>query len=202
MKSVKHIYKKGVGPSSSHTMGPVFAAKEFVRRYPACDRIVVTLFGSLAKTGRGHGTDRAILETLSDYAVEIVWNSDENVVLEHPNTMDFEGFRNGASIAQMRALSIGGGQIRIAGEESQLAVEEDVYPMSHFTEIAEYCKARNIRLSDYVFEREDQDFPVFLLDVWHTMEHAIREGLTHTGTLPRGHRGAKKGTAAVRTATY
>jgi len=186
MKSVKHIYKKGVGPSSSHTMGPVFAAKEFVRRYPDCDRIRITLFGSLAKTGKGHGTDRAILETLSSYAVEIIFNTDDELPLEHPNTMEFEGYQSGERIAQMRVLSVGGGQIRIVGEESVNDTEEEVYPISHFTEIAQYCKSQNIRLSDYVFEREDEDFKSFLLDVWHTMENAIREGLTHTGTLPGG----------------
>ena len=186
MKSVRTIYKKGVGPSSSHTMGPVFAAREFARRYPDCDRITVTLFGSLAKTGKGHGTDRAILETLSAYSVEIIFNPDESVVLEHPNTMEFVGYRNGKTIAEMRVLSIGGGQIRIVGEEDTGALSEEIYSMSHLTEIAQLCKSRNIRLSDFVFEHEDEGFKAFLLDIWQTMSAAIREGLTHTGTLPGG----------------
>ena len=58
-------------------------------------------------------------------------------------------------------------------------------PQEH-SEIAAICKSRNIRLSDYVFEHEDSDFRSFLSNVWQTMCAAIREGLTHTGTLPGG----------------
>ena len=190
MKSVRNIYKIGVGPSSSHTMGPVFAAKEFIKRYPLCDSIKITLFGSLAKTGKGHGTDRAIFEALSPISAEIVFNTDDTVKLEHPNTMDFEGYANGKKIAYMRVLSVGGGQIKIADDKvldkDNDILDDDLYSTSDFSKIAEYCKSKNIRLSDYVFETEDDDFKSFLLDVWHTMSDAIREGLTRTGTLPGG----------------
>ena len=65
MKSVRTIYKMGMGPSSSHTMGPAFAAKTFKDTHPEADRFEVILYGSLAKTGKGHGTDRAITDTLA-----------------------------------------------------------------------------------------------------------------------------------------
>ena len=183
MKSVRNIYKIGIGPSSSHTMGPVFAAKRFLREYPQITRAKVILYGSLAKTGRGHGTDRAIAETLSPIPAEIIF-CEEEIALEHPNTMDFIGFVGEGELGRMRVLSIGGGEIRVVGEESDPDCER--YAEHSFTEIASLCKARNIRLSDYVFEHEDENFRDFLGTVWHTMSAAIREGLTQTGTLPGG----------------
>ena len=64
MKSVRSIYKIGVGPSSSHTMGPTFAARKFAETYPSVEQVKVILYGSLSKTGKGHGTDRAIIQAL------------------------------------------------------------------------------------------------------------------------------------------
>lgn len=168
-------------------MGPVFAAKEFLDRYPDVDKIKVTLYGSLSKTGKGHGTDRAVIDALAPVGCEVIFNNDDAIKLPHPNTLDFEGFKGSERVAEMRVVSIGGGEIRIVGEESGKNGErEEVYAESSFTEIAEICKSRGIRLSDYVFEHEDEDFKHFLLEVWHTMSAAIRDGLTHTGILPGG----------------
>ena len=185
MKSVRNIFKIGIGPSSSHTMGPVFAAGRCRAAYPDADRVEVILYGSLSKTGKGHGTDRALEEALSPVSCDIIFNSDESVVLEHPNTMDFIAYRDGAELGRMRVLSIGGGEIRVVSED-HAKIQKDLYAESSFTEIAQICKSRNIRLSDYVFEHEDADFRKFLLDVWHTMSNSIREGLIHTGALPGG----------------
>ena len=58
------LFRIGVGPSSSHTVGPMLAAGRFLSELPdgACmERIEVKLYGSLALTGRGHGIDRAIM---------------------------------------------------------------------------------------------------------------------------------------------
>ena len=184
MKSVKNIFKIGIGPSSSHTMGPAFAAERFLLEHADAEKVVVTLYGSLSKTGKGHGTDRAILDTLSPIPTEVIFNNDDSLALEHPNTLNFKGYIKGELVADMTFLSIGGGEIRLAGEESGESGE--VYEEESFTEIAEICKHRNIRLSDYVFEHEDESFKTFLLDVWRTMQNAIREGLTHTGELPGG----------------
>ena len=183
MKSVRNIYKIGLGPSSSHTMGPAFAAKIFKEKYSNADSIEVILYGSLAKTGKGHGTDRAITETLAPIKNTIIFDLNTPTD-EHPNTMDFIAFNEDRKIGEMRILSIGGGEIRIVGEDKK--ADEEIYREKSFTEIANYCKSRNIRLSDYVFEHEDEGFKAFLLDVWHTMCDAIREGLTHTGMLPGG----------------
>ena len=183
MKSVRNIYKIGRGPSSSHTMGPSFAALEFKEKYPDSDEIKVILYGSLAKTGKGHGTDRAISETLAPIKTVITFDT-ESPTPEHPNTLDFLAFKNGAKLGEMRFLSIGGGEIKKSGEEKPQ--KKEIYPEKSFSEIAKLCKARNIRLSDYVFEHEDEDFKDFLLNTWKIMSNAISEGLTHTGILPGG----------------
>ena len=184
MKSVRNIFKIGVGPSSSHTMGPSFAAKRFRQSYPEADRVKATLYGSLSKTGKGHGTDRAVLDALSEVEAEVVFNNDDSLTLLHPNTIEFIGYKQGDEIGRMTVLSIGGGEIRVVGEST--SEEKELYEEESFTEIAKICKERNIRLSDYVFEHEDANFKSFLGDVWHTMQAAIREGLTHTGILPGG----------------
>jgi L-serine dehydratase len=70
------VFKIGIGPSSSHTVGPMRAAERFVallgERQASVARIVVDLFGSLALTGRGHGTDRAVILGLAGYAPDTV----------------------------------------------------------------------------------------------------------------------------------
>ena len=165
-------------------MGPAFAAEKFLLSNPDVERVEVTLYGSLAKTGRGHGTDRAILDTLATISTEVIFNNDDSVSLEHPNTLNFKGYKGGALCADMTFLSIGGGEIVLVGEDA--GEKREMYDLESFTAIAEVCKQRNIRLSDYVFEHEGEEIKPFLLDVWRTMQNAIREGLTHTGELPGG----------------
>ena len=183
MKSIKDIFKTGIGPSSSHTMGPSFAAKRFCTTYTQADCFKVILYGSLSKTGKGHGTDRAIKETLNK-PCEIVFCND-NIELKHPNTVEFFAFKNGIEIGKMTALSVGGGDIEILGEE-KTADKKEIYKENTFSEIAEICKAENIRLSDYVFRHEDKDIIEFLGNVWETMSNSIMEGLTKNGLLPGG----------------
>ena len=183
MQSVRSLYKIGIGPSSSHTMGPAFAAEGFLKKVPSADKIVVTLYGSLAKTGKGHGTDRAIANVLKDKNTEIIFNTDDTD-LPHPNTIDFEAFEGEKSLLKSRVLSIGGGEIEVLGQKSASAC--DLYNEKSFSEIAKYCKAHNLRLADYVFMHEDENFKVFLSDVWQAMCGAIAGGLAATGTLPGG----------------
>ena len=76
MKSIREIYKIGKGPSSSHTMGPERAAKLFREENPQADEFRVTLYGSLSKTGVGHGTDRVLRDTLGDDRTEILFSQD------------------------------------------------------------------------------------------------------------------------------
>ena len=74
MKSIRELYRIGTGPSSSHTMGPRKAAEIFLGKHPEAKAFQVTLYGSLAATGKGHMTDVAILDTLQPHApTEIIW---------------------------------------------------------------------------------------------------------------------------------
>ena len=184
MKSIREIYKIGKGPSSSHTMGPERAAKLFRQEHPEADSFLVILYGSLSKTGVGHGTDRVIREVLSPLPTEIVFS---NEVLEnaHPNTLDLVCLKNGEKTGFLRVESIGGGDIRLPSE-SRLDTPE-VYPENSFAEIADFCKWRYIdKLSDYVELNEGEGIWEFLMEVWQVMKQAIADGLSAEGTLPGG----------------
>jgi len=183
MKSIKNIFKIGYGPSSSHTMGPSFAATNFLNDFPSSDAVKVILYGSLAKTGKGHSTDRAIAETCEGVNTEIVFDT-QTPTTHHPNTIDFIAYQNGAEIGRRRYYSIGGGEI--SSDDEQVTAPTEVYSHKNFGEISRYCQSRNIRLSDYVFENEGDGIKPFLLKVWQAMENAIHEGLSKTGVLPGG----------------
>lgn len=184
MKSIRDIYKIGKGPSSSHTMGPAKAMEIFLREHSSAEGVEVVLYGSLADTGRGHGTDNAMRLVASDRKVNIIFDS-ETRGLPHENTLDIYETRDGERVGEpMRVMSIGGGDISIVGRED--AVGASVYAEHFFTEIAEYCRREGIRLSDYVFMREDDGIHDFLMQVWEVMKDAIHRGLTTCGTLPGG----------------
>lgn len=185
MKSIKDVYKIGKGPSSSHTMGPARAMEIFVSENSDADAYRVVLFGSLADTGKGHGTDHAIKMVAGDKPCEIVFNTTDRD-LPHENTMDIYAIRGGAvDDKPMRVMSIGGGDIRIEGRDPSSGAP-DVYPESTFSEISEICKKQGIRISDYVYMREGKEIENFLFDVWLVMQNAVHEGLTTSGILPGG----------------
>ncbi len=183
MQSLKMLYKIGKGPSSSHTMGPQYAAEYINENYPDAAFVKVVLYGSLALTGEGHGTDKVLKETIS-VPNEIVLNTEEKN-LPHPNTLDFVIYDNDKKeIANVRAMSIGGGEIRIEGVPAVTAPE--VYPQKNFDEIKEYCLMHHLRLSDYVANYEGEGIFVFLKSVWEQMKMTVREGLSMEGILPGG----------------
>lgn len=183
MKSLRELYKIGRGPSSSHTMGPERACIYFRELSPDADGYKVILYGSLAKTGKGHCTDKAIEITLAPKPVEIIFDTqtpEEN--LPHANTMDFFAYKDGVEILKKRIMSIGGGDIRVEGHPE--TEKPEVYFHNSFKEIADYCKSENIRLYEYVFAHEDEDFRHFLYEIWRAMKEEISGGLKTTGTLP------------------
>ena len=185
MKSIRDIYKIGKGPSSSHTMGPERAARLFRSEHPEAEAFRVILYGSLSKTGVGHGTDRVLRQVLSPLPTEIIF-SDEVLPDSHPNTMDFIALRGGEESGFLRVESVGGGDIRIPGRKEKEEAEE-VYIEHSFAEIADFCKWRYIQtLSDYVELNEGPEIWDFLMDVWQVMKNAIDEGLHASGTLPGG----------------
>jgi len=181
MKSLRELYRIGKGPSSSHTIGPERACKLFLSENPTADAFTVTLYGSLAKTGDGHGTEDVIKSVLPN--VKVV--CDEDAFSPHPNTMDLTAERNGCAIAHMRVYSVGGGAIRIDGRKDDTDGAE-VYDLNSLTEIRRYCEENGMRLYDYVFAREDAEIRDYLREVWTTMKAAIARGVNAEGVLPGG----------------
>ena len=187
MNTIKSVYKIGNGPSSSHTVGPYHAAQIFGGRYPQADAFRVTLFGSLAFTGEGHGTGKAIVSGLP--GAEVVFDR-EHTDLPHPNTMLFEAFKGGVRIGASRIFSVGGGSIRIEGEASEDEVE--VYPQKDFTEILRVCRQRGLDLPRFIYRMEDDRLREYLRTVWKAMKDSIRRGLAAEGVLPGGLGVARK----------
>lgn len=183
MQSLKKLYKVGIGPSSSHTMGPQYAAEYVNENYPTASFVKVILYGSLALTGEGHGTDIALSSTLKAEN-EIVYNTEETD-LPHPNTLDFLIYDADRKLTDtVRAMSIGGGEIRIEGQPQVTAPE--VYPQKNFEEIKDYCLMHHLRLSDYAAKYEGEEIFPFLKTIWERMKLTVREGLSQEGILPGG----------------
>ena len=182
MKSIRDIYKIGKGPSSSHTMGPAKAMSIYVSEHPEAEAYHVVLFGSLADTGRGHGTDKAI-EMESNKPVTIEFNVVDRD-LPHENTMDIYSIVGGERVDKLRVMSVGGGDIQIEGRGDPTF--SDVYPEKTYDTISAFCKKEGIRLSDFVYLREGEEIIPFLYDVWTVMKNAIHQGLTTSGILPGG----------------
>ncbi len=182
MKSLRFLYKKGLGPSSSHTMGPAKAAEKFLLKNDGAERYVVVLYGSLAMTGEGHGTDRAVKRVFGTRSVEIVFDKTSPCV--HPNTMDFVAFSDNVEVAREQYFSIGGGEIVLAGEKPD--EQQTVYPHNSFAQIKQYCLQNNQTLWQYAVQFEGEDILNFALDMWHTMKNVVEEGLQKDGVLPGG----------------
>ena len=184
MKSIRDIYKIGKGPSSSHTIGPERAARLFLLEHPEADSFRVVLYGSLSKTGKGHGTDRVLREVLSPQPTEIVFSTETPPGVHHPNTMDFFAYREGAETGAMRVESIGGGDIHIEGRQD-LELPE-IYPENSFAEVEQFCRFRGLDLAEYVEINEGEDIWEFLDEIWRTMQRSVEEGLMTEGMLPGG----------------
>ena len=184
MKSIKELYRIGTGPSSSHTMGPRKAAEMFVERHPDTASFKVTLYGSLAATGKSHMTDVAIIDTLQPVApVEIVWQP--KVFLPfHPNGMTFAALdANNKILENWTVYSIGGGALAENNDNPTIESPE-VYGMNNMTEILQWCERTGKSYWEYVKECENEDIWDYLAEVWDTMKDAIHRGLEAEGVLP------------------
>ncbi len=183
MESLRELYRIGRGPSSSHTMGPSRAAEAFRKSQPEADSFQVTLYGSLAKTGRGHLTDVAVMEALEPVPTRVLFDT-ETENLPHPNTMELEAFRRGERIGFWRVLSVGGGKIEIEGKKE--ADPPQVYTLSTFSEIKQYCRDRDLYLWQYVEACEGPEIWDYLSDVWEAMKEAVYRGIRKDGELAGG----------------
>ena len=184
MESLKELYRIGTGPSSSHTMGPERAAKRFKEKNLHADHFVVTLYGSLAKTGPGHLTDEILVKSFAPRPVEIHFDFTDTP-LSHPNTMELVALKDGSVIDTQRIISVGGGKIQTEGESAPDA-PSDIYPLSTFADIKAYCTENRIRLWQYVEQCEGDSIWFYLGEVWKTMKNAIIRGLDTEGTLKGG----------------
>ena len=180
MKSIRYLFRIGNGPSSSHTIGPYRICRLIKAKYPKAIHVCVTLYGSFALTGRGHGTDKTITETLKPLTSKIIF--DYKTKTEHPNTLKAEIHMEDGSIEEMWAVSPGGGSIRINGEKS--APEPEIYEEKNFNEIKAVCAEKGWDLVEFVRQREGEEIFDYLDTVYDTMMDEIDRGLMTSGELP------------------
>lgn len=182
MDSLKELFKIGNGPSSSHTMGPERAAKQFKEKHLDAARFEVELYGSLALTGKGHLTDWIIEKTLKPTPTTIIWKP-EYVHPYHPNGMLFKAYDiDGKEIDKWLVFSVGGGTIMEENQDRKDA--GTVYPLNKMSDIKKWCNENQKELWEYVVEYEGEDIFNYLEEIWNAMEAAIKRGIVATGVLP------------------
>ena len=183
MKTIKEIYRIGHGPSSSHTMAPRFASEQFLERHPEATRFEVTLYGSLAATGKGHLTDVAILDVLEKKAlVTINWQPDIFLPY-HPNGMTFKSYNSEDVLTEeWTVYSVGGGALEEEGKKADIP---DIYPITKMTDILNWCEDSGKAYWEYVKDVESDPYLLdYLEQVWQTMQDAVERGLQTEGRLP------------------
>lgn len=180
MKTIKELFRIGLGPSSSHTMGPRHAAETFAQRHPDASRTEVTLYGSLAATGKGHMTDIAIIDAIP--GIKIIWEA-KTFLPFHPNGMQFRAYDDEGNITDSWTVySVGGGAL--AEEGDGCLNSKDIYDMNTMTEILEYCEWSGKNYWEYVEECEGPEIWDYLREVWHVMKDAVEKGIDTEGVLP------------------
>lgn len=183
MESMKQLYRIGLGPSSSHTMAPMHAAEDFLARTPDAASYRVVLYGSLAATGRGHYTDRAIESVLGKTGkpVEILWKPDI-FLRKHPNAMTFSSLDQGGSpLCSWNVYSTGGGALR---DDESWGRADRVYELDSMDSILEWCRRKGAMLWEYAADQEGEELFSYLKQVWEAMRASVKTGLEHEGVLP------------------
>lgn len=188
MESISEIFRIGTGPSSSHTMGPRKAAQLFLESNPGAVRFEVDLYGSLAATGKGHLTDKAIEDVLAP-AGEVKINWLAGTVLDyHTNGMKFVAYDpSGCILDEKIVYSVGGG--KIVWEKDIACGEEEaksIYPMHRISDILDWCEKTGKSYWEYVDECEGEGIWDYLHEVWEVMKDSIKRGLEAEGVLPGG----------------
>jgi L-serine dehydratase len=181
MESIRNIYRIGYGPSSSHTMGPRAAAETFLKKYNEASSFQVILYGSIAATGKGHLTDKAIKEVFTGRKLQIVWKP-EIVLPRHPNGMKFEAYNDHSTlIGEWTAYSIGGGAVVDDNTKTESA---EVYPFSNLNDIIKWCNKNGRSYWEFVQEYEGKEIMDYLNEVWNVMKESIFRGLENEGVMP------------------
>ena len=180
MQSIKEVFYIGHGPSSSHTIGPVNAVKYILNKYPDAQFVKVTLFGSLALTGKGHLTDYIMDKYLKDIPHHIYFNTKKRV--RHPNTMLFEVTLPSVIIKKETIISIGGGVIKVDKQKDN--EQSSLYPHHTLEEILEYCDKYGYSLDEYVLFHEGEGILSYIDDIYQAMQESVKRGLDASGDLP------------------
>lgn len=197
METIRNLYRVGHGPSSSHTLGPANAAKNFLNKNSAADSFSVTLFGSLAATGKGHRTDIALENSFGTKKLVINWEPDV-IQPKHPNAMLFKAFDTEGNLSDSwMAYSVGGGAVI---DDQTVTESVDIYPHDSMNDILEYCSRKGITLWQYVEEVEGKEIWPFLEKIWAAMEVAIKRGLQTEGVIPGGLNLQRKANSYMRKA--
>jgi len=192
MDSLRELYRIGVGPSSSHTMGPARAARLFYGDHSDSTRFRVTLYASLAATGKGHLTDQAVLRELPDDSTEIVWQPDMSLKA-HPNGMRFEALdKEGNPADEWLCFSVGGGALAVSTDNTGTALDPKrigsssgvSYPLTTMRGLLPWAEKEGKSFWEYVFDHEDTDFTDYLAEVWKVMQAAIQRGIENEGLIP------------------
>ena len=182
MESIREIFRIGRGPSSSHTMGPVRAARIYRERHEHSTKFRVTLYGSLALTGKGHLTDQAIIEELKPAEVEIVWKKDERKPF-HPNALEFE-VTDEADTDKWLVYSVGGG--KIVDDHNKDKEPRMIYRQKSMQDVLNYYKETGKTFWELVYETEGDAVRLHLKQVWEVMRAAMERGLHQEGLIPGG----------------
>lgn len=170
-------------------MGPNRAAELFKARTPNAARYRVTLYGSLAATGKGHHTDMAIYRGLQPKEVDIVWDT-KTVKPFHPNGMLFEALDNdGKTIKDFMVYSIGGGELSTENGIVPIDIPASGFPVyTHNTmkEIMDFIDSRGLSFWEYVEMQEDDDLWDYLEAMWLQMQKTIEDGLQDDRVISGG----------------
>lgn len=183
MESLRHLFRIGIGPSSSHTMGPQSAAKMYRKRHPEATAFDVVLYGSLAATGKGHMTDVAILRVLEEQGTTVIHWEPQTRLPYHPNAMQFSVREADGTLSDKWVVySIGGGALSEGSNDAM--VHKKVYPLTTMDEIMHWCNETGCSLWEYVEKHEGTQIWDYLGEVWQVMCESVERGINHEGVLP------------------
>lgn len=198
MESIRELYRIGTGPSSSHTMAPRKAGEQFLARHADAVSFRVTLFGSLAATGRGHLTDKALEDVFAPRVCEILWKPGTELPF-HTNGMSFEALTGeGHIVEKWDVYSVGGGALHELGKE---VVSSSVYDLYNMQDILKRATETGESCWEYVIRCEGEEIYPFLDEIWAVMSESIERGLNHAGVLPGGLGVPRKAQAFYRKAS-
>lgn len=180
MESLKELYKSGPGPSSSHTLAPRRASLLFMERVKQMAYVNVELYGSLSLTGKGHYTDKVIIDTFAPTPCNVEFKLDWEYPF--PNGLIIRAFdEQDQLLLEWVVYSIGGGSIMILNEDFDF--QRQIYPHRNLEEIMDFCSFNKITLPQFAFTYEP-DLPEYLSQILNDMLFAVKRGLEGTGLLP------------------